>query len=267
MSDKLKVSCIQMDMAFAEDDANFAKAERLIREAAKGSPDVIVLPETWNMGFAPKESRESRCDRDGARTKAVMGGLAKELGINIVAGSVVNIKNDKIYNTSYIFDRDGKCIGEYDKTHLFSPMREDKHFEKGESLCAFTLDGKKCGIIICYDIRFPELVRTMTLEGLDCLFVVAQWPAVRIPHLRTLVKARAIENQMFVCCCNSCGKAGKNVYGGTSSIADPWGEELAVAGEAEEIITAELDFGIIENIRSTINVFADRRPSLYDTNR
>lgn len=266
MSDKLKVSCIQMDMAFAESEANFAKAERLIREAAKASPDVIVLPETWNMGFSPSESRESRCDRDGEKTKRVIGGLAKELSVNIVAGSVANIKNGKIYNTSYVFDRQGECIAEYDKTHLFSPMKEDKHFEKGNGFCTFTLDGKKCGVIICYDIRFPELVRSMTVKGLDCLFVVSQWPLVRIAHLRALTKARAIENQMFVCGCNSCGKAGRNVFGGNSEIVDPWGEELVSAGEGEEIISAELDFGIIDNIRSTINVFADRRPSLYDIN-
>ncbi len=264
MSNKLKVSCIQMDMAFGSSNENFVKAEKLIRDAAKNNPDVVVLPETWNTGFFPEESIENYCDRDGEKTKAVIGGLAKELNINIVAGSVANVKGGKVYNTSYIFDREGRCIGEYDKTHLFSPMKEDKHFQKGDRICKFTLDGKSCGIIICYDIRFPELIRSMTVTGLDCLFVVAQWPAVRVPHLNALVKARAIENQMFVCCCNSCGKAGKNMYGGNSRIVDPWGEELVTTGGTENIISAELDFGIIQNIRSTINVFADRRPELYN---
>ena len=193
-----------------------------------------------------------------------MGALAKELNINIVAGSVANVKNGQMYNTSYIFDRAGNCIGEYDKTHLFSPMKEDKRFAKGDHICKFTLDGKTCGIIICYDIRFPEIIRAMTVSGLDCLFVVSQWPAARVPHQNALVKARAIENQMFVVCCNSCGKAGRNVFGGHSRIVNPWGEELVSADASEEIISAELDFGIIENIRTTINVFADRRPDLYD---
>ncbi|MBQ6702313.1 MAG: carbon-nitrogen family hydrolase [Clostridia bacterium] len=264
MSDKLKVSCIQMDMAFGSSAENFVKAERLIREAAKANPDVIVLPETWNTGFFPEESIQDYCDRDGEKTKALLGSLASELKINIVGGSVANVKEGKMYNTAYIFDREGNCIGEYDKTHLFSPMKEDKRFAKGDHICKFKLDGKECGIIICYDIRFPEITRMMTVNGLDCMFVVSQWPAARVPHQNALVKARAIENQMFVVCCNSCGKAGRNVYGGNSRIVDPWGEEIVCAGETEEIIIGELDFGVIENIRTTINVFADRRPELYD---
>ena len=143
-------------------------------------------------------------------------------------------------------------------------MGEDKFFEKGKNICKFTLDGKSCGIIICYDIRFPELTRSMSVNGLDCLFIVCQWPSVRIPHLTTLVKARAIENQMFTVCCNSCGKAGDTIYGGSSLMVDPWGVELVSAGEKEEIIKAQLDFGIIENIRNNINVFKDRRVDLYD---
>jgi len=264
MNENMKVSCIQMDMNFCSSSENFEKAKILIRKAAEESPDVIVLPETWNTGFFPEETLEDYCDKNGERTKREIGGIAKELNINIVAGSVANIKYGKIYNTSYVFDRSGECIAEYDKTHLFSPMGEHKRFEKGNSLCRFTLDGKQCAVIICYDIRFPELIRSLTVKGVDCLFVVSQWPAVRVPHLNALVKARAIENQMFVVCCNSCGKAGKNVYGGNSCICDPWGEELVAAGTEEEIISSELDYSVINNIRTTINVFADRRVELYD---
>ncbi|MBE6718800.1 MAG: carbon-nitrogen family hydrolase [Ruminococcaceae bacterium] len=262
----MKVSCIQMDIALGRVDANFEKAKQLIIEAMKNAPDVIVLPETWNTGFFPKENLESYSDVNGQRTKAEIGGLAKEYNVNIVAGSVSNVKNHKVYNTAYVFDRQGECIAEYDKVHSFSPMGENSFYENGNADCRFTLDGKNCGIIICYDIRFPELTRKMAVNGLDCLFVVAQWPKVRVPHLTALVKARAIENQMFVVCCNSCGKAGETVYGGNSRIVEPWGNELVTADEQEKIITSELDFGVIKNIRETINVFRDRRPEIYDIN-
>ena len=258
----MKVKCIQMNMAFADPDANFALAEKLIREAA-AEADVLVLPETWNTGFFPKENLKELADEDCRRVKAVMGSLAKELNVNIVAGSVANCRGGKVYNTATVFDRAGNCVAEYDKTHLFTPMGEDDYFEKGDHLCTFELDGVRCGLIICYDIRFPELTRSLVLGGLDMLFVVSQWPKVRVPHLKALAKARAIENQMFLACCNSCGTAGDTVYGGASTITDPWGETLAEAGCEEETISAACDISIISGIRSSINVLNDRRKELY----
>ena len=259
----MKISCIQMDMEFCNPTENYLKAEKLIEESIKDSPDVIVLPEMWNTGFFPHDNLAELSDNNGEKTKKAIGLLAGKFGVNIVAGSVANVKNGEVYNTAYIFSRTGECVAEYDKTHLFTPMHEDDSFRKGNRLCSFTLDGNKCGIIICYDVRFPELTRSLCVDGLDFLFVVAQWPNVRIPHLETLTRARAIENQMFVVCCNSCGKVGDTVYGGHSAIIDPWGEVLCNAGENEEAISADCDTSVLKNIRETINVFSDRRPELY----
>ena len=93
--------------------------------------------------------------------------------------------------------------------------------------------------------------------------MVSQWPDVRIPHLQVLTQARAIENQMYLACCNACGRAGDTQYGGNSSIIDPWGQVLAQAGENQEIITADCDFAVTEKIRASMHIFADRRPELY----
>ena len=142
-------------------------------------------------------------------------------------------------------------------------MGEDDYYTGGDHLCSFTLDGVKCGIIICYDVRFPELTRNLALQGLDKLIVVAQWPKERIFHLRTLTTARAIENQMFVVCCNSCGTANKIVFGGNSAVIDPFGKALGLAGQNEEIISATCDMPILCAIRESIPVFCDRRPELY----
>lgn len=259
----MKVSCVQMNMLLSQPEENFAHAERLVRQAAENKPDVIVLPETWNTGFFPKNDLRSLCDNEGERTKAVFGALARELGVNIVAGSVSDLRGEKIYNTAYIFNRNGGLVASYDKTHLFSPMGEHESYEKGGRLCRFELDGVKCGIIICYDIRFPELIRSLALEGMDVLFAVAQWPAARSTHLQTLAAARAIENQVFLACCNSCGVAESTVYGGGSVMLDPLGQVLAHAGDQEEIISAEFDIGTIQQIRGSIPVFEDRRPELY----
>ncbi|MCQ2420388.1 MAG: carbon-nitrogen family hydrolase [Clostridia bacterium] len=257
------ISCVQMDMALGKPEENFELAEKLILQAAEKKPDVIVLPETWNVGFFPKEHLAELSDRDCSAVKERIGALAEKLRINIVAGSVANVRDGKVYNTACVFDRSGSCIAQYDKTHLFTPMGEHHSFTAGEHLCRFQLDGIKCGLIICYDIRFPELTRSLTVQGVDLLFMVSQWPSVRVGHLRALTTARAIENQMFVVCCNSCGTADSTKYGGASAVIDPWGETLALAGSEQEILTAECDFGIVEGIRNSINVFADRRPELY----
>lgn len=184
----------------------------------------------------PKERLSELAERDCARVKRELGGLAAELGVNLVAGSVANVRGGKVYNTACVFDRAGNCVAEYDKTHLFTPMGEHAYFTPGDHLCRFRLDGHDCGLVICYDIRFPELTRTLAVQGMDMLFVVSQWPAARIGHLRALTVARAIENQAFVICCNSCGDAGETHYGGASAIIDPWGELLAAGGQDEQIL-------------------------------
>ena len=132
------------------------------------------------------------------------------------------------------------------------------------SFSTFLLNGVQCGIIICYDVRFPELTRSLAVEGLDMLFVVSQWPKVRTFHLCTLTAARAIENQMFVVCCNSCGTAGETVYGGNSVIIDPWGQTIGSAGDKEPILAGDCDLSVLTDIRNTIPVFRDRKTNLYN---
>lgn len=257
----MRVSCVQLDMKLGDVKANFAHAEAMIREAVnRDHPDTVVLPETWNTGFFPQELTPC-ADDDGKATKALCSALAKELHINIVAGSVANRRADGYYNTAYVFDRSGNLVAEYDKTHLFTPSGEHNFFRMGSRTCRFTLEGIPCGLIICYDIRFPELIRSLTVQGVDLLFVVSQWPAKRAMHLDTLARARAIENQTFLALCNSA--AADTACAGHSAIIDPWGEYLAKAGETEEIISADLDFSVIQGIRESINVFRDRRPDLY----
>ena len=259
----MKISCIQMDMKLSAPDENFSRAASLIESACADGCDVCVLPETWNTGFFPKENLSQLSDRDGELTKVRIGALAKQHQVNIVAGSVSNVRNGKVFNTAMVFDRSGACVASYDKTHLFSPMGENDYYTPGDHLCTFSLDGIHCGLVICYDIRFPELARSLALQGIDVLFVVSQWPKARIPHLRSLTTARAVENQMFVVCCNSCGTAGETTYGGNSAVIDPLGETLTLAGETEVIVSASLDMQTLGKIRRSIPVFRDRRPTLY----
>ena len=226
----MKVSVIQMNMRSLESKANFDRAEALVRRAVgENDPDVVVLPETWNTGFMPAGDLAAACDENAKAVRARFSPLARELNVNIVAGSVSNLRNGKIYNTACVFDRAGACIAEYDKTHPFTPMGEHEVYTPGDHLVTFTLDGVRCGLLICYEVRFPELWRTLALRGAQVMFLPAQWTAARQYHWETLTAARAIENQLFVVSCNACGERDGTLYGGFSRIIDPLGAVLAQA--------------------------------------
>ncbi len=259
----MKIACVQLNVRVAAPERNYSRAETLIRKAAKRKPDVILLPEVWNTGFAPGSIDPALADTDGRRTRALCGGLAAELGVNIAAGSVLTRRGDALYNTAYIFDRAGGCIAAYDKTHLFSPMREGAACKAGNALVTFPLDGVACGVLICYDLRFPELSRALALGGARVLLIPAQWPKHRTEQMQTLLCARAIENQLYAALCNGCGSAPGVRYGGKSAVIGPRGRVLALARRGETICYAQLDLAAQDKAHGEIPVFTDRRPELY----
>lgn len=260
---KLKITCIQMDSKLACPEENYRHAEELICEAVKEQPDVIVLPESFE-NFGPlREKLAEICNREGHIVKERIGSLAKKFKVNIVAGSVADLHGGKIFNTAFVFDRDGECVASYDKTHLVYPS-EAKWYAEGDSLCSFMLDGVKCGIIICNDFKFPEPIRKLTLEGIDILFAPSAWDTFGMFRLRPLRLARAIENQIFVVNCNSCCTTDKKTNAGESAIIDPRGNILALAGENEEILSAECDMYLVEKGRQNgQSIFLRRRPEVY----
>lgn len=258
-----KISLVQMDVTFGKPEDNYKRAVELMEKAMEEKPDILVLPETMNVGFFPKEGLSELSDVDGRKTKEVFGTFARDNKVNIVAGSVANKKEEYIYNTLYVFNREGHVVCEYDKVHGFTPSDEHHYFKGGDKVVIFELDGIKCSGVICYDVRFPELIRTATLQGVDLMFIPAQWPLVRKLHWVTLITARAIENQMYVCAVNACGYAGETKYGGNSLLINPWGEEICHLGTEEEIQIGEIDMDIIQGIRESINIFRDRKPECY----
>ncbi len=262
---KLRIALVQINVEAGNTEANFAKVEAKLEQAAAldPKPDLIVLPEMWNTGYALTEIREL-ADADGARAKGLVSELSRRHGVNVIAGSIAQLRGDGVTNTLHVFDRTGAAIAEYSKIHLFRLMDEHLHLEAGEAAGAFELEGVPAAAMICYDIRFPELARKLALGGAKLLIVPAQWPHPRLHHWRTLLQARAIENQMFVVSCNSVGESGGSSFFGHSMVIDPWGEVLAEAEERETIVVADIDLGLVDEVRGRIPVFADRRPNLYE---
>ncbi|HEU4963337.1 MAG TPA: carbon-nitrogen family hydrolase [Bacilli bacterium] len=258
----LKLALLQIDIAFGDPEANRAKARAWIEQAAQQGADVIVLPEMWTTAYSLENIRDI-ADRDGAETIALCNELAKTYHVNIHAGSVANLRGDDVYNTTYLFNREGEVVGDYSKIHLFRLMDEEKYLLGGDKVGRFQLDGVEVGTMICYDLRFPELARTLSLDGAQVLFLPAEWPHPRLNHWRHLQIARAIENQMFVVSCNRVGRAGETEFFGHSMVIDPWGEVVFEADETEGLHLVEIDLGIVPEIRSRIPIFEDRRPDLY----
>ncbi|WP_379158480.1 carbon-nitrogen family hydrolase [Paenibacillus sp. sgz5001063] len=256
------ISLLQLDIAFGKPQVNYAAAERKIREAAALGTDVVILPELWTTGYDLNRLAEI-ADPEGNATKALMSGLARELGIHIVAGSVASKNSSGITNTMYVFNRTGALAGEYSKLHLFRLMDEHLYLHPGEAKGLFTLDGTRCAGLICYDIRFPEWVRTHTALGAEVLFICAEWPLPRLAHWRALLISRAIENQCYVVACNRTGKDPANTFAGHSLIIDPWGDIVCEASEGEEILRGKIDLHRVQEIRAQIPIFTDRRPELY----
>ena len=254
----MKISILQMHTILGQPKKNQASLLQMAENAMQESPDALLLPEMWNIGFFPRPI-EDYADKDGESTRALLSVFARENEVNIVGGSVARLDSatGKIYNTCYVFDRAGQEIASYDKVHLFSPGREDQVFERGNNLCTFTLDGHKCGLAICYDLRFGNFLSQIA-QNIEILFLPAAWPKLRQKHWDVLTQARAIEYQVFVAACNGgTATSDKHPLGGHSGIFDPWGGVLAKAGEGEEIISAELLFGLLQDARGKIPVRKD----------
>ncbi len=231
-------------------EENFSTAARLI-EAANSS-DVILLPELWSTGYYPTPV-ENFADVDGERTIEFLCAAAKKFSVNIIGGSVVVESGGKIFNRCLVANRRGELVAAYDKTHLFSFAQEDKVFTAGDKISVVELDGVRCGLAICYDLRFPEFIRKIALAGAEIIFIPAAWSLKRLTPRQILTKARAIENQIFVVFANASGK---------SELVNPRGEVIAESGRGEEILTAEIDLNERAEVIVSMNLLADRNLSV-----
>ncbi|MCG0239925.1 MAG: carbon-nitrogen family hydrolase [Firmicutes bacterium] len=257
----IPVALIQMDLAFGQPEANRRRAEALIREAAARGARWVVLPELWTTAYDLPRLGAIADDGDQP-TGPLLSRLARELGIAIF-GSVAERRPDGIYNTLRVYGPDGSLAAAYDKIHLVPMLDEPRYLAPGRSPALARVDGVTVGLLICYDLRFPELSRGYALAGAEVLVVPAQWPAVRRHHWRTLAIARAIENQCYLLGCNRAGAGGGTRFDGGSLVVDPWGEVLAEGGPGEAILYAEIDPARVAAVRAEVPVFRDRRPEAY----
>ncbi|HEX2411863.1 MAG TPA: carbon-nitrogen hydrolase family protein [Solirubrobacteraceae bacterium] len=268
----MRVAAVQLTST-ADRERNLATSDRLTRAAAAAGAELVVLPEKWSVLGTPEETAAGAEPFDGpaltwART------TARELGIDLVAGSIAERVPDreKNSNTSAHIGPDGEVQAVYRKIHMFDvevagrTYRESEHEEPGDELVVSeTAEGIPIGLTVCYDLRFPELHRILAVRGARILTVPAAFTlATTRDHWEVLLRARAIEDQAFVIAPNQVGEHAPGLRsGGRSMIVDPWGVVLAQAPDTETFITADLDLDRQAEVRRTLPSLANRRPQAY----
>ncbi len=258
----LSVSLAQMHIQLGQSERNFERAANWIAEAGQQGSDLILFPELWSSGYDLSNWRRYPPQNDVILER--LRRMAREHQIHI-GGSLLAASGDRGRNRfSLIPPNPDAPIVQYDKLHLFRLMDEHNWLQPGERMQMAQIGEVKAGMAICYDLRFPEMFRRYALDGVQLALIPSEWPSRRRDHWRTLLRARAIENQMFVIAVNAVGPTGGEEFGGCSAVISPWGETLAecAAGE-EQLLTIEIDTGEVQQVRRRIPILTDRRPDIY----
>lgn len=279
--------CQILGSAAAEIDENKREtrrtAERYIRDAAEKGADFAVLPEMWNCPYANRYFRAYAETADGETVKK-MSALAKDLGIYLIGGTIPEWEGetDKLYNTCFAFDRQGKIIGKHRKAHLFDidmkdrvladgtvkkgiTFQESKSFSPGAGSTIIETEFGKMGIAVCFDVRFPELFRKMALEGAQLIFLPGAFNMTTGPaHWDLSMRARALDNQVFmVAAAPARDENGVYLSFGNSCVVEPFGSFIAHADEKECLLLADIDLAQVAVVREELPFLKNRRPEIY----
>ena len=266
----MRAAAVQLNST-ADVARNLEVAERLVRAAAADGADLVGLPEKWNLLGGGEELIAGAEPLDGPTLTAARG-WARELGIHLLAGSIAErAEAGRARNTSVLIGPDGEDLGVYRKIHMFDvevggvSYRESEHEDPGDEIVTAPAGELVAGLTVCYDLRFPELYRILAVRGARIVTVPAAFTLrTGRDHWEVLLRARAIENQIFVLAPGQVGKAPPHYESyGRSMIIDPWGVVLATAPDEECFVVADLDLEAQERVRERLPSLANRRPAAY----
>jgi predicted amidohydrolase len=253
----LKIASIQMDVSDRLPQDNRTRAAALIDRAA-GS-DLIVLPELWNVGYFSFDKYQIGSETAEGETIEMIRAKAREHRVCIMSGSIIEREGDNLFNTNYLIDSEGKILGKYRKIHLFGfGSKEKQLLTAGTDVVALRTAFGCVGLSTCYDLRFPELFRSMLEMGAEVFIVSSAWPKARLNHWILFNQARALENLSFLISANCVGVSGGVELAGHSMVVDPYGNPIADAGESEAIMTATIDLKEVSKARSEFPAVEDR---------
>lgn len=265
----MKIAAAQISCALGDLSANLRKMRDFAGRAQSAGAELVVFPEMSDTGYAMRVIREhARPWSEGAVPE--LREMARSLGLAIISG-VSERENESIYNSQVVIDATGAIIATYRKTHLFAPppIEEDKCCVPGLSLTSIDIGPHRFGLAICYDLRFPEVFRSLAVEQKTTVFAISSaWPFPRVEHLRVLATARAIENQSYVILANRVGIDDGVQFCGASAVVDSSGAVLtAASSDREELVITDISENTIREMRDSMPVFNHRRPEIYATGR
>lgn len=237
---EVAISCIQMDVVLSEVKTNLKHALKLIDQACLHKPDIICLPELFTTGYCLKRAAELAELIPGPTTE-LLSQKSKEVGCYLIAGSILEQGDNGIYNTSVIFDRAGRITAKYRKMHLFAPFGEPGHLTPGDRTVAVETEWGKVSVVICYDLRFPELFTELATAGVKIVFAAAEFPHPRLTDWQTLLMARAIDNHIYTVGVNRVGSDLRADFFGHTMIVDPLGKVVGELDDQEGVLTLKLD--------------------------
>lgn len=241
-----------------EDKAQRMERVEALLDQARGS-NLVILPEIWNIGYFSFDLYSKEAETVQGETARRMSRKAKEHRFYLHSGSFVEIEDGLFYNTSLLFDPDGRQIARYRKIHLFGyGSQESQILSRGKEVVVVETDLGKIGLCTCYDLRFPELFRVMLDQGAEIFLVASGWPYPRLEHWLMFNRVRAIENSAYLISSNCVGKMRGFQFCGHSMIVDPWGTILASGGDEECIVRAEIDLQKVSSVRSEFPAVKDR---------
>ncbi len=256
MSGKVRIGLLQYPLV-PDFQKNLSLVFRLLKKIARQKPQLIVLPEMWlGAPQLPSERKAWSLSYQSAFTQLKKWCRDYQIACYF---SQLEKSGNRFYNTAYFIERDGSLAGRYRKIHLFSLGNETKIYSAGKNAKPFKTKMGKVGGVICYDIRFPELIRHLAIQGVSLLLVSAQWPKVRREHWLTLLRARAIENQIFVVGVNRLGQKGKIQFGGDSVVFGPWGDTLLHLDSKKQMGICDINFSDVQKIRKQYPFFSTVR--------
>jgi omega-amidase len=259
-SHSVRVCSAQITSTWEDPDNTLKRVEPFIQHAADCGAKLICFPEQFATGWDPQPLKNIQ-DIRGTIISSLQE-YAKKYQIGII-GSLREKHDPLPKNTAIAIGSDGRILASYAKMHLFSFCHENEGNTPGTDLGIFTLDSLKCGMAICYDLRFPDLFRLYAQKGVQAVFVPSAWPQRRIRHWELFIAARAAENQMYVFGVNTTGTTPVDQYSGASMTADPQGAIVSRANEAEQLLFSDIDPGEVSRTRNGFPIEKDRKDALY----